>query len=337
MSSSDAPPAPDYVGAANAQGAANVEAAIASGHINNPTVTNPYGTQTVSWDGYNPYIVQRLSPSQQQILDKSTALKNEMLDTGAKLSYAVSNNSSMPLDFSAFRNASAPDRLGYDRVDTPADVVLGGGEKYRSDAINAIMNRVNTDTAGQRDAKNSELIAAGIRPGTKAYEAAMTQIDRQYNDARDQAILAGGQAAQQSFAIDQGARQQQMSDFNAKQAANVQNFGLLQNANQNDFAMRQEDRKQAIAEMLTRRQTPINEISALTSGTQVNNPFAGGLGYQAGANVGAANIAGAVGAQGQYAQNAYNQQQAMTNGNIGAGAGLLGSLGSAYMMGPGSR
>ena len=54
------PPSPDYAGAAAAQGAANLEAAIAQGHINNPNVVNPMGTQNVTWNGNQPTITQTL-------------------------------------------------------------------------------------------------------------------------------------------------------------------------------------------------------------------------------------------------------------------------------------
>lgn len=44
-----APPAPDYAGAARAQGAANVEAARASAMLSNPNIIGPLGTQTVTY------------------------------------------------------------------------------------------------------------------------------------------------------------------------------------------------------------------------------------------------------------------------------------------------
>lgn len=277
MGSSKAPPAPDYVGAANAQGAANLQAAQASGRINNPNVYNPYGTQTVVWSGDQPSIYQTLNPDQQSILNRETIGKQVAGDAGINAAYQVRNNLSQGLDFSGL--PGAPQSAG----------------QRRDDVIKAMMSRIDTDTAGQRDAKNSELIAAGIRPGTRAYDSAMTQIDRQYNDARNNAILAGGQEATR------------------------------------DFGMDSQTRQQAISELLTQRQTPLNELSALMTGTQVNNPFAGNLGYQPGANVGAAPIFGAISNQGQAQSNIYNQQQAQQNGNIQAGAGLIGSLGSAYL------
>lgn len=284
MPPSDSPPAPDYVGAAQAQGTANLQAAIASGLINNPNVENPFGSQSVEWEYIRnkkgqivraiPTITQQFSPEQQALYDKSLATKDIMGQKGIGLAGALAGGG---LDLSGLPNAP-----------------MSAGQR-REDVINAMMSRVNTDIAGRRDNTNSELIAAGIRPGTKAYQAAMEGIDRQETDARQQAILAGGQEASRDFGMDSQARQQ------------------------------------ALAELLTQRQTPLNELSALTSGAQVNNPFAGGLGYQAGANVQAAPIYQGITNQAQAATNQYNANQAALSGNISAGAGLLGSLGSALI------
>jgi len=43
------PAAPDYAGAAQAQGAANVDAARLSARMANPNIVCPYGSQTVSY------------------------------------------------------------------------------------------------------------------------------------------------------------------------------------------------------------------------------------------------------------------------------------------------
>ena len=51
MGKSSAPAAPDYMGAAQAQGTANLDAARLSSRLSNPNVVNPLGTQTVTWGG----------------------------------------------------------------------------------------------------------------------------------------------------------------------------------------------------------------------------------------------------------------------------------------------
>ncbi len=343
-SSASPPPAPDYEGAAAAQGAANKETAIASSRLNNPNVVSPYGTQTWSEPGgtrvfdqagydaamaqynaskaaggsYNPTVpggfridtetgnvipatagggaaitapdreafystvgggdgrptlTQTLSPSEQALYNQDARTKGllgGLGEQGAKSLYGVVGRT---LDFSGM--PAAPTSTG-----------------ARQDAYDAIMSRVNEETGRSKDKQNSTLIAAGIRPGTKAYQDAMFAIDRGANDARQQAILAAGQEGQR------------------------------------DFTMGTQQRKDAIAELLAQRQTPLNEINALLSGSQVNNPFAI-PGAAQNANIQAAPIYNAALQRGQYETDAYNAEQASSNSAM---SGLFG-LGSSLLMG----
>lgn len=326
----DAPDAPDYAAAAEAQGKANLDAARATAKLNNPNIINPYGTQTVTYGGGPPVfnqtaydramedyrkalntynnqptnqitaagitskggrlpvapnqadyyqtqgdqdigtVTQTLSPAEQAIYDKNVQQRTNIGDVGITGSESLKDIIGKQIDFSG----------------APA---VGDGSATRSKVYDALMGRVNEDTANQRDQRNSELIAAGIRPGTKAYDDAQNLISRQFNDARGNAEVQAGNAAQQQFGIDT------------------------------------QNRQQYISELLAQRQTPLNEINALLSGSQVNNPFAGNLGYQAGANVQAAPIFAGAQAQGQADLNAYNAKQAGSNGFMG---GLF-SLGAA--------
>ena len=280
MCSPSPPPAPDYAGAATAQGAANKEAAVASSRLNNPNVVNPYGTQT--WqEGATaedrPTLTQTFSPEQQALYEQSMQTKGLLGGLGTQGAEALQGVIGKQLDLSGA--PAAPE----------------SAEQTRQNAYDAIMSRVNEDTTGQRDQRNSDLIAAGIRPGTKAYDDAQNLISRQYNDARQQAILASGQEGQR------------------------------------DFTMDTEARKNAIAETLLGRQTPLNEINALMSGSQVSNPFAV-PGAAQNSNIAPAPLFGAAQAQGQADMNSYNAQAAGQNAMMG---GLF-SLGSAAMGMPGA-
>lgn len=270
------PPAtPDYAGAAAAQGAANLDAARATAKLSNPNIINPYGTQTVTYNDPNDpdlgTVTQTFSPEQQVLYEKNTQAKGLLSDLGIQGANALQGVVGQNLDMSGL--PSAP----------------GSADATRQGVINAMMSRVDEDTANTRDQANSDLIAAGIRPGTKAYSDRMAQIDRGYNDARQQAILAGGSEASR------------------------------------DYGMDMQSRIQAIAEILTQRQTPLNEINALMSGSQVSNPFAGGIGYQAGANVAAEPIFAATQAEGNAAQQNYAQNMGGYNNMM---SGLF-SIGSA--------
>lgn len=277
MCAPSAPATPDYVGSAKAQGEANLEAARATAKLSNPNVINPYGTQTVTYGtGGDPDVgtmTQTFSPEQQALYDKSVQTKGLLGDLGITGATALQGVVGKDLDLSG----------------APAAPTSSG--QTREDVINAMMSRVNTDTTNQRDQRNSDLIAAGIRPGTAAYGTAMDQIDRQYNDARQQAITAGGAEASRDFGMDTQAR------------------------------------KDSIAEILAQRQTPLNEINALTSGSQVNNPFASNLGYQAGANAAPAPVMQGAQAAGAAGQQAYAQDA----GSYNAGMSGLFSLGSAAL------
>lgn len=271
---SDPPPAPDYAGAAAAQGAANKEAAIASSRLNNPNVVNPYGTQTWTENGAEgrPTITQKYSPQQQALFDQSMQTKGLLGGLGIQGAESLGQVIGKNLDLSNL--PSAP----------------GDANATRQSVLDAAMARVDTDTAKQRDQANSDLIAAGIRPGTEAYETAMDRIGRQYNDARNQAIMSSGQEASR------------------------------------DFSMDTQRRKDALAEVLAGRQTPLNEINALMSGSQVSNPFAT-VGVAQNANMQAAPLFAATQAQYGAGLDAYNAQQAQRAGTMN---GLF-SLGSAWL------
>ena len=278
MCSPSAPAPPDYAAAATAQGAANKEAAIASSRLNNPNVVNPYGTQT--WqEGATaedrPTMTQTFSPEQQALYEQSMQTKGLLGGLGTQGATALQGIIGNSLDLSG------------------APAAPGSAEQTRQGAYDAIMSRVNEDTTGQRDQRNSDLIAAGIRPGTKAYDDAQNQISRQYNDARQQAILASGQEGQR------------------------------------DFTMDTQRRKDAIAEILAGRQTPLNEINALMSGSQVSNPFAV-PGAAQNSNIAPAPLFGAAQAQYGADMNQYNAGAAQNNAMMG---GLF-SLGGAALGAP---
>lgn len=276
---SKAPKTPDYVGAAQAQGVASLESARATAKLNNPNINNIYGTQTVTYGANGDpdigTVTQKLSPGEQAVYETDLQSRQNLGDLSVQGSEALRDVVGKNIDLSG-----AP--------------TVGDGAATREKVFNSSMARVNEDTANERDQRNSQLIAAGIRPGTKAYDDAQNLITRGYNDARGNAEINAGNAANQQMGMDT------------------------------------QNRSRYIAELLAQRQTPLNEISALMSGSQVNNPFANGIGYQGGASVQAAPIFSAAQQQGQADLNAWNAQQSGANSMMG---GLF-SLGSAAMMSP---
>ena len=113
--------------------------------------------------------------------------------------------------------------------------------------------RPKEDYARVQDQKQSDLIAAGMRPGTKAYDDQMQPLQRGLNGANTQTAVNSGVLTSQAYQMDQ------------------------------------DRRKQAITEQLAQRQVPLNAITALMSSSQVSNPF-WTPGYAQNAQVGAAPV-----------------------------------------------
>jgi hypothetical protein len=274
MGKPNPPPAPDYAGAAKEQGASNVEAAVTQGHINNPNVVSPYGTQTTTWNGNDPTLTQAFSPSQQALYDQQVQSQQLLGGLGQQGINAAQGVIGNKVDYSG----------------TPA--MPGSSDAIRQQVYDAMMQRPNEDLAVQRDNANSQLTAAGIPKDSLAYQNAMRQIDRQENDARNQAVMSGGVEAQRNYGMDIQSRQQGLNEYNAQ------------------------------------RSIPLNEITALMSGSQVSNPFQM-PGYAQNAQVAPAPTYAATNAAGQHAIDLYNvkaaQQANLQSGLFGlGGSGLVG-------------
>ena len=163
-------------------------------------------------------------------------------------------------------------------------------EQIRQNVIDAMMKRGDVRLNQANEQQNADLIAAGIRPGTEAYRRAQEQQGQNRNDLLSQSELTADSAATNSFNMDSKNRQNEISN------------------------------------LLLQRQTPLNEVNSLISGSQQSNPFAG-AGYQAGATVQPTDVNANANMLNQYNMNAYNQQTAQNNQLISGAA----TLGGAYL------
>ena len=188
----------------------------------------------------------------------------------------------------------------------------------------ALFSRLNPSLERDRSALEGRLASQGIRIGSEAYEAAMGDFGRQSNDARMQAILAGGQ--EQSRLA--GLEAERARFENAAQAqALSQGLALGQQGFSNQRTRNQDidaSRAAALNEQVALRNQPINEISALLSGTQVQNPNF--ISPQV-AQMPTVDIAGLTMDNYNRQLEAWKQQQQ----SRGQGFGILGQLGSAYL------
>ena len=300
MGKPQAPAPPDYKGAAQAQGQANKEAAFQSAVLSNPNINTPYGSQTVDYlPDMRPIINQTLSPEEQAIFNQQEAAKLGLSQTANQQQQAIGNLLATPFSFGG-QPQQGLDLSGVAKM--PVNAGTTGQE--------AIMARLAPELARQRTSTETQLINQGLRPGGEAYNNAIDALGRQENDLRTQAALQG-------LNLDIGANQQ---GFN--QALQQGQFG--------NTAL-----QQALAQALGLRSQPINEITALMSGSQVSNPA---FPQYQGANVQAAPLFNATQADADFAMQRYQQQVAQRNSLRG---GLLGLAAAPFSMsnfgGGGSR
>lgn len=171
-----APPTPDYVGAAQAQGAANKDAAIATAQLSNPNITNPYGSQSVRYQNDPitgnpvPYVTQSLSPTGQARFDQNNRIDTGLGNVAEQGLQYVQNTLDSPFDKSVL-----PTRT------------VNAGETGQE----AIMRRLEPQITRRTDLLENKLVNQGLVRGSEAFNEAMDENNRANNDLLSQAALQG--------------------------------------------------------------------------------------------------------------------------------------------------
>lgn len=171
---SDAPPAPDYAGAAQATAAGNLENARYATKANRMTQINPYGQIEYTQDASDPdkwTQTQTLSPEAQDTVNRQIALSNDyaqIAQTGLDKARGTLENPNLDV-------SQLPERA------------INVGQT----AQDAIMSRLDPKFAQQEDQLRTRLANQGITLGSEAYGREMNQFGQQRNDASMQAALQG--------------------------------------------------------------------------------------------------------------------------------------------------
>ncbi|HWI68293.1 MAG TPA: hypothetical protein VNS88_07925 [Nitrospiraceae bacterium] len=148
--------------------------------------------------------------------------------------------------------------------------------------------------AQQQKALDTHLSNQGVFQGSEAYQGGQsalgTQRTQAYNDLIQRAIQGGGDAMQQLFDMGMGARQQGVSEINtqgdfvnnAQNQDYTQQMGRMTGSNAaigeqygiagNAASLANAGRSQGLSEMSFAKTAPINAMSAILSGTQVQQP-----------------------------------------------------------------
>jgi hypothetical protein len=303
------PPAPpDYAGAARETAAGNLEAAQSATAANRVNQITPYGNLSYAETGVdsrgNPTwtATQTLSPAQQQLLD----IQNQ---TSAGLGSAINAQlgqvqNVMGQGFNPNIPQTQTD-LGSQFVTNPN---YASGMQGWDRANQVLQARLAPQMQQQSDAQAARLANQGIVQGTKAYENAMRTFNQGQNDLLTNSQLAGQQIGQNLFT--QGL---QGGQFTNQALINRGNFG-------------NQAQQQAFNQALTRYNLPLNTLSSLRTGAQVQNPSFVNAPQQA--TTSGADLLGATGMNFNAQMGGYNAQAAERNNMM---QGLF-SLGGAAMM-----
>ena len=305
--SASAPPAPDYRGAAVAQGAANQESARTSGRMSNPNVYNPLGSRTVQFGEDDSVTVnESLSPQGQSLFDQQMRISQALGNTGEAGLSRVDQSMATP-----FSLAGAPAMPKAPEVGS-----IGAKDQTRvGDALYRQATRYVQPQLDRRQTQlDTQLVNQGLRRGTEAWNNAQFDMEGERNrtlgDISDRAVLASGQEQARLFGLDAG--------------ADSHRFGQEAQA----FSLGGDARARGIQEQILQRQMPLNELNSLRTGASPGMPQ-----FQAytGQNVAPPNMVNALGQQGQWDQNIYNQQMGQQNAGIST-AGSMAAMGAMYFM-----
>ena len=242
------PPAPDYAGAAAAQGAANVETARLEGRMNRPDVVSPYDITRVT-DLPDDRFLQTysLTPEYEAQRVKQVGISDAYLDTAGRLLGGLPQES--------FSLASLPSQPGMiDRSNFATVPTMENLNDYATRVETAYYNRavgrLQPQFQQQEIDLRTQLINAGIPEGTTAYNNAFAELRMAQNDTLQ------GVAAE---SIREG---QALADAQLGRATGLRSFQISDAASQVAEQERRRDRQ--LADLLLQREVPLSEIATLT-------------------------------------------------------------------------
>ena len=242
--------------------------------------------------------VVELTPEGQRLQQGQIDLQQSMMDVGNSQFDRISASLSDPVSFDglpAMQTNTPGVTLNNGPIvgsfDSSGNVQAQiGADDFGDDRLRverAMMDRMQPYLDQQRDQRRTQLVNQGFAdPGSAGHVRAMDEINRAENDARLGAIVAAGNEQARLFGMDatagQFANQAQQQEFEQQiqraafgNQAQAQRFGQDVSRSQLEFdqaAYQNTLRERAIQERMLQRNAPINEISALTSGTQVQQP-----------------------------------------------------------------
>ena len=286
------PPAPDYTGAAAAQGAANVEAARVEGRMNRPDVFSPYD-QTLITDLGNDRFAQNysLTPEYEAQRQAQVGITDKYLDT------ASNYLSGLPQETFSLSGLSAQpnliDRSGLAALPTMEDI-NSYATRVEGDYYNRALNRLAPQFSNQETELRTRLINSGLPEGSEAYNNAIADLRMGQQDSlRD---LAGE-------SIREG---QALADAQLQRSTGMRSYQLGEA--QGLVSEQERIRDRQLSDYLLGRSQPLSEIATL-SGQAAPPPSVATTGLSVpAASVAPPPIFAAAQQQGSYDSNVYGNQ-----------------------------
>jgi hypothetical protein len=230
-----APPPPDYAGAAQATATGNLDAARAATAANRVNQVTPYGNLDYSITGQDPYGNPTWT-AKTSLSPVGQQLLNTQNQTSLGLGSAINSQLGQVQDVMGrgFNPNTAP---------ITTDPNYASGMEGWDKANSILQARLAPQLEQQSNAQAARLANAGIVQGTKAYDNAMRTFNQGRNDLITNSQLAGQQIGRDLF-------NQGIAGGNFANTAQQQQFN----------------------QALTRYNLPLNTLSALRTGAQVQNP-----------------------------------------------------------------
>ena len=294
------PPAPDYMGLAKQQGAANKEAAVASAMLSNPNMVTPTGTRKIAYNKdplsgeIVPTITDELTPDAQKAFEAQQRVDLALSQLGEQGIGTVRDVMGTPFQY------KGKIQTGLDLSNAPAIPISAG-----QTAQEAIMKRLQPQIEQNRASLRQNLANQGVTPGSEAWQNAMQEQQQGESDLYSQ-------AAQQGINLDLAARTQAVNEA-------IQSGQFANTAEAQQFARD-----------LGLYNLPLNQITALMSGSQIQMPQ---FQRYTGQNIAAEPLFQAGQLQNQAAMDRYNAKVAQKNAIINAVAQGAGTAAGLYAMG----
>lgn len=314
---SSPPPPPSGAAVAAAQGQTNIDTAIATLVMSNVNEVSPEATVTYTQPATYSLIIPQYNPTTglqvgtttrslpittrtvayqtqpQRIFEKGLDAKETTADLLTTQLTQINSQMSQTFNTVGLRvRGDVPATPTLNPTITAATAVttaltLGDLVTHVATTRDAIYARLLYDNTVERDATTVRLANKGIPPGTEAYRRAMTPLDRQLVDARNQAYLSAAQEQTRIVQLEvvkaQFANEAQQQQF--QQSILIIDFANNVNLKRLDSALALNNyidslREDELKERILVRTQALNEMSALMHGSQVQipnfQPFRGG-------------------------------------------------------------